>query len=112
MEGVEGAVPIFLTKHLQRLILWRGSKGEEAQVFVLSVGDHLLHKSILGILQFFLRLALQLRIFRKSIMGIRQGHFQLHGALSGLAAVGLVHDDGKCLAGGVVHLLIDNRELL
>ena len=112
MEGVEGTVPIFLPKHLQRLILWRGSKSEEAQVFVLSVGDHLLHKSILGILQFFLRLALQLRIFRKSIMGIRQGHFQLHGALSGLAAVGLVHDDGKCLAGGVVHLLVDDGKLL
>ena len=79
---------------------------------MLSVGDHLPHKPILSILQFLLRLALQLRILLEGIMGIRQGHFQLHGALSGLAAMGLVHDDGKCLAGGVVHLLIDNRELL
>ena len=112
VERVERAVRIFFPKHLQRFILWRSSEGEETQVFVLAVGDHLPHKPILGIFQFILRLALQLRILLEGIMGIRQGHFQLHGALPCLTAVGLVHNDGKGLAGGIIHLLVDDGELL
>ena len=112
MEGVERAIRILIPEHLQGLVLWRGSKGKKTQVLVLAVGDHLSHQLVLRILQFVLGLTLQLRIFFECIMGIRQGNFQLHGALASLAAVGLVHDDGKSLAGCVVYLFIDHGELL
>ena len=112
MERVEGAVCVLLPEHFQRLVLWRGSKGEETQILVLAVGDHLPHQTVLCVLQFILRLAFQLCILLEGVMGIRQGHFQLHGALPSLAAVSLVHNDSKGLAGGIVHLLIDDGELL
>ena len=77
---------------------------------MLAVGDHLPHQAILCVLQLVLGFTFQLCVLFEGIVGIRQGHFQFHGALTGLATVGFVHDDGKSLAGGVVYLFIDDRD--
>ena len=78
---------------------------------MLSVGDHLTDQTVIGI-HLILGLALQLGIFPQGIGSIRQRDLQLHGRFAGLGRMGLIHDDGEALAAGIIHFLVDHRELL
>ena len=78
---------------------------------MLPVGNHLTDQAVIGI-HLILGLALQLGIFPQGIGSIRQRDLQLHGRFAGLGRMGLIHDDGEALAAGIIHFLIDHRELL
>ena len=112
VERADPAVGQLLAEELERLGLRRGGEGEEGEVLVLAVVQHLLDDAVLGVADFLLALAFELGIFAQGVGGVRQGDFQLHRAVARLAGMRLVHDDREVLLPALVHLLEDDWELL
>ena len=111
MEGVEGTIRVRLAEYFQRLALGGCREGEEGQILVPALGEHFLNEDIL-LVDFFLGLAFDFRILFQRITHIGEGCLQLHGALTGLAGMRLVHDDGKVLPGSIFHFFVNDREFL
>ena len=89
-----------------------GGEGEETQILMIAVVNHLLEDHIFAIAEFLFVLSLEFCIFLQSVRCVGERDFHLHGAVAGLAAVCLVDDDGKVFPPALIHLLEDHGEFL